>query len=90
MTLNKQELAELRKWIGNAKEAATLKNAAFDDMFPKAIIIEPTKVTAFIQDRTRLYRDSWIIGPCEIALEVLDKAEQRNQQNRDHAKQRRA
>jgi hypothetical protein len=58
---------EVAKQIRAAIAAAKLERAEFGSVH------KSEDVPAFIRERTRLYRESWIVGPLEIALEIIEK-----------------
>lgn len=62
-------LATLRQVVTDAK----MGNASFSQLTSKGPF--PTteaEVTEFIKQRTRLYRESWIIGPLEELISELE------------------
>lgn len=65
-------LATLRQVVADAKmERASFSNLANKGPFPTT----EAEVTEFIKQRTRLYCQSWIIGPLEDAIAELEEDE---------------
>jgi hypothetical protein len=66
---------EVAKQIRAAIAAAKLERAEFGSVHKSEDVpaMKEKDVTAFIRERTRLYRESWIVGPLEIALEIIEK-----------------
>ena len=59
----------------DARRSATMKTANFDLIHAipgeEPLPTREGEVTKFIQNRTRIYRESWIISPLDEALEAL-------------------
>jgi hypothetical protein len=82
----KRKLIELANQMKEIRLAAALNGASFDGLFePTFIAVKDkvlcnthgdggdTAVTDFIRERTRLYRDSWIVGPLDVAIAELER-----------------
>lgn len=60
--------------LKDALGAAQMSRAHFDDLSdPAEIVIPKGRVTAFIQERTRVYRQSWIEGPVQAVLNRFEE-----------------
>lgn len=63
-------LTTLRQVVTDAKmERASFSQLASKGPFPTT----ESEVTEFIKQRTRLYRESWIIGPLEEAIKDIEE-----------------
>ena len=77
-SLKEGDFQQLQDDLERALKSARMEGASFDSIgisdddlsLPKA----EKEVTRFIKGRTASYRNSWLIGPLERALEVLGKA----------------
>lgn len=63
-----QVLAQLREALAGAE----MERANFD-AFMDTVTLEQGQVTGFIRERTRLYRDSWIIAPLKRAIAEIER-----------------
>jgi hypothetical protein len=71
-------------WLEKLQELCRMANyetANFDPIGGGDVVIEDGKVTDFIRERTRLYRNSWI-NP------IIDELIEREQRARDRRKKR--
>ena len=69
--MRKREVLEL---LNRALTDAQMERASFSQIHPKGPF--PTceaEVDKFIKDRTRLYRESWIIGPLRQAIKLIER-----------------
>lgn len=71
--IRKQE--EILRLLNAALESARLTRADFGQInssgsFPT----QERQVTKFIRERTRLYRESWIVSPLEEAIALINEA----------------
>ena len=69
MTIRKQKTREAIELITEAIKATKMENMG---------LANPTKypdetVTEYVKRVTRLYRESWMLTPLEIAVEILTK-----------------
>ncbi|MFX0132958.1 MAG: hypothetical protein ACFFDN_04860 [Candidatus Hodarchaeota archaeon] len=71
MTIRKTKVIEAIRLIEEANKSSKMKNANFEDLFSEKTIIKRKEITSFIRDRTKLFRETWIIERLEKALEIL-------------------
>ena len=64
----REVLAQLRE----ALAAAEMERADFD-AYMDTVTLEHGQVTTFIRERTRIYRDSWIIAPLKRAIKEIER-----------------
>lgn len=74
------KLRQLRKIIADAREIATMERAGFRELghgsaltFEDGSTVTESNVTEFIRERTRLWRSTWILGPLDEALALIDE-----------------
>ena len=68
--MTKREIEKLKKVLGHVK----LENCSFDCVIgDNNIKIEKGKVTDFIKERTRLFRETWIIPVLENIIEKYER-----------------
>lgn len=54
-------------------QAAQMERAEFSRIIPNDSLPQSEKeVTAFIKERTRIYRESWIINPLKEVIDVIE------------------
>jgi hypothetical protein len=71
MKMRKREVLEL---LNRALVDAHMERAAFSQLHPKGPFpTSEAEVDKFIKDRTRLYRESWIIGPLKQAIKLIEQ-----------------
>ena len=63
----------LRGLVKRALHAAKMADAEFSRNYDSNLPKTEKEVTEFIKERTKVYRDSWIIKPLEAALLKLEK-----------------
>jgi hypothetical protein len=81
--MGKKELKALRDLVAEARKHATFENSHFSDICayqkqPVEYVGAPLterQVTEFIKDRTRIYRETWIVGFLDDALRMIDGQE---------------
>jgi hypothetical protein len=73
-------MQEIIRLLEDARKAATLKTAAFGQIYPENpnYPTSEKEVTPFIQERVRIHHESWIIGPIDEAIEALKENYARN------------
>lgn len=73
-SITDQERRRLIELLSRAYADATMSNSAFDHICIEAgedLPKSEKEVTAFIRNRTDLWRRSWILSPLEDALSIL-------------------
>lgn len=78
--MKKQQVLRL---LREARVSATLLHAGFDDIGGSTLVrlspdgklrrCEPVNETEYIKERTALYRQSWIIGPLDSAIALIER-----------------
>jgi hypothetical protein len=66
---------QLKAFIKSARASAALTRADFDGLGSRpddVITLKESEVTDFIRERTRLYRETWIINYLDEALRIID------------------
>ncbi len=82
--LIEKDYQELLKCIQEAKETATMENADFDSFGSIGADDDdaPQKpgedITVFIRRRTRIWRESWLVGPLATAEAILKERARRD------------
>jgi len=81
--LREKDYQELLRFVREAKETATMENVNFDSTGrcedPDDAPQKPGEcVTSFIRRRTRIWRDSWLVGPLEEAERILTEEARRD------------
>jgi hypothetical protein len=77
--MNKAKLIEDLKKI---RKDATMQTANFSQLPTGEVFTYPTyetEVTAFIEERTRLWRDTWIVGMLDEVINDLERGTARYQ-----------
>lgn len=80
------KLTKLRILISDARNIASMDNASFRNitahpsmppLFEDGRAVTEFNVTEFIKERTKLWRESWIVYPLVEAIDMID-AERRD------------
>lgn len=69
--MRKREVLEL---LNRALTDAYMERASFSQLHARGPFpTNEAEVDKFIKDRTRLYRESWIIGPLKRAIRLIEQ-----------------
>ena len=68
--------AEILRWLDAARRAARFSDATF---------VDDAALNAEIKRVTRLYRDSWIIAPLDLAIAMIEADVERKRAQRSTA-----
>lgn len=69
--MRKREVLEL---LNRALTSARMDRADFNSIIPLENLPKTEiEVTKFIKDRTRLYRESWIVNPIKRAINLIEQ-----------------
>lgn len=84
------KMQALLRRLREARKAATMEHAGFDDLGGSTLVrfcpnpiaaslprTDPENETEYIKQRTALYRQSWIIGPIDEAIALVEAEQSR-------------
>ena len=85
----KRELKKLKTELEVVRRTATMEHSHFENITSNAThTVNEREVTDFVRERTRLWRESWLVHPLDVMIERIEdclegvSAEQRAERER--------
>ena len=69
----KHELQEMKHELERVRRTATMEHSSFENITSSATHVIPEgEVNDFVRDRTRLWRQTWLVHPLDEMIERVD------------------